>query len=294
MTDNEEQKNKEEILSQFIDELNQEKKPSMHGLDMEEDQELYKLLDTVRAVKRMKTEDVPETPEFKVYNRGSRWKGLLKYGAIAASLMIAVMAVAGNRDTLRDGLYSKNGSSKGCSGVKEESQDTAGYADDKAKASTNSQRSSCEYIQKSSSEDIATVYSSCSAAASLIGGLPEGLQIIKAVKLEDSPYTYCVSCRWDKESFMDIYILPGVKGYDMYYQNNCYSLMDGIIEDNTDTVADINKAYGEAVSTLSWSGDGFTIMIVSDRGYDEVRSMLEKITGCKSVLLSQQERDKLK
>lgn len=286
MTGNEEQKRKEELLSRFIDELNQEKKPSTDGLDMEENQELYRLFDTVMAVKRLKDEEIPETPSFKVYNKRNKWKDFLKHGAaIAACLLIVVAAALGSTGT-KDG---SNGSGKNTSEVCVESEnqnrDNEAYTDNKAEDDRLKQKNG-------SSEDLTAVYTSCSAAATLLGGLPEGLQINSAVKLENSPYTYRVSCSWDKINFMDIYILPGVNGYDMDYQSNCYSFMDGIIEDNTDAVSDINEYYGEAVSTLSWSGDGFTITIVSDRGCDEVRSMLEKITGSKAVPLSEQVKDK--
>lgn len=286
MTGNEEQKRKEDLLSQFIDELNQEKKPSINELDMEEDQELYHLLDTVMAVKRLKDEEIPETPVFKVHNKRNNWKSFLKFGTAIAACLLIVVAVAlgstGNKDGSK-GLSGK--SSNVCLGAGSQNQDTEAYVDNKTEDDRLKQKNS-------SSEDLTTVYTSCSAAATLLGGLPKGLQITSVVKLEDSPYTYRVSCSWDKESFMDIYILPGVKGYDMDYQSNCYSFMDGIIEDNTDAVSDINEYYGEAVSTLSWSGDGFTITIVSDRGCDEVRSMLEEITGSKAVPLSVQVKDK--
>lgn len=289
MTGNEEQKRKEDLLSQFIDELNDEKKPSIYDLDTEEDQELYKLFDTVRAVKRLKDEEIPETPLFNiVYNKRNKWKDLLKYGtALAACLLIVVVAMLGKtsgKDMFRESLNIKTDSSKLTSGAGNKDKNTASYAEDnKAKEDGMEQKNA-------SSEDLSTVYTSCSAAATLLGGLPKGLEIISAVKLENSPYTYRVSCSWDKENFMDIYILPGVKGYGMDYQSNCYSFMDGIIEDNTDRVSEINEYYGEAVSTLSWSGDGFTITIVSDRSYNEVRSMLEKITGSKAVPLSKQEK----
>lgn len=288
MTDNKEQKRKEELLSQFIDELNEEKKPSIYDQDLEEDQELYKLLDTVRAVKRLKDEEIPETPVFKVYNKRNKWKDLLKCGtAIAACLLIVVVAMLGKtagKDIFIKSLNIKTNSSKLTCGSGNKENNTASYSEDnKAKDDSVEQKNA-------SSEDLSTVYTSCSAAATLLGGLPKGLEIISVVKLENSPYTYRVSCSWDKKNFMDIYILPGVKGYDMDYQGNCYSFMDGIIEDNTDRVSEINEYYGEAVSTLSWSGDGFTITIVSDRSYNEVRSMLEKITGSKAVPLSKQEK----
>lgn len=284
MTGNKEQKRKEDFLSKFIDELNQEKKPSIDGLDMEEDQELYKLFDTVMAVKRLKDEEIPETPLFKVHNKRNNWKVIIKYGVgIAACLLIVVVAVFGKIRN-KNGIFNLKGkSSQVCAGAENYNQDAGAHADNKVKEEGTG--------QNTPSEDLATVYNSCSAAATLIGGLPKGLQITSVVKLEDSPYTYRVSCRWDKESFMDIYILPGIKGYDMDRQSNCYSFMDGIIEDNTNEVSEINEYYKEAVSTLSWSGDGFTISIVSDRSYDEVRSMLEKITGSKAVPLSRQEKD---
>lgn len=277
------QKHKEEKLSQFIDELNQEKKPSMKGLDVEKDQELYQLLDTVRAVKRIRTEDIPEPSEIRSYRRRNNRKGILKYGAIAACLIIAVIAV-GNKNLLKFGLSNNKGSSNVCEGAKEDSQDLTANDDGIIKEYTG--------LKSGSMENIASVYTSCNAAASLLEGLPEELQIHRVVKLENSPYTYRVSCIWDKESFMDIYILPGKKGYGMDYQNNCYSFMDGTIEENTD--AGFSGYYEAAVSTLSWSGDGFTITIVSDRGHDEIRSLLEKITGYKSIPLSQQEKNKLK
>lgn len=296
MTGNKKRKNKEDLLSQFIDELNQEKKPSIHGMDTEDDQELYQLLDTVRAVKRLKDEEVPEIPEFNGYNgirKKSKLKkgnGFWKYGAIAACLLIAVAALigkTGNKDGFMGSANSKNDSLKLSAWAGNSNHDAEAYADNKLQEKDENSLKQSGY-----SEDITTVYTSCSAAAVLLEELPESLRITSVVKLEDSPYTYRVSCSWDKESFMDIYILPGVEGYGMDYQSNCYSFMDGIIQDNTDEVTDINEYYGEAVSTLSWSGDGFTIMIVSDRECDEVRSMLEKITGSKSAPINNKETDK--
>ncbi len=285
MISKEEQQNREEMLSQFIDKLNHENKPSISGV--EEDKELLQLFDTVRAVKRFGTDDAPDVPRLKSNTAKRRWKGILKYGSLAACVIIVFFAVAGNRGKLGACLYTNDSGFAG-KGQDERSAENKEEKQDLTQNGDNTQLNSA-VMQKGSSESIAAVYTSCSAAASFLGGLPNDLRISRVIKLTDSPYTYCVSCKWDEVSFMDVYILPGTERYGMEYKNSCYSFMDGIIEENTDIGMKLRSGYGTDLNTLSWSGDSFTIMIATDRENHEVISMLEGITGYKAIPLSLQE-----
>ena len=293
MIDQNEQNHREEMLSQFIDELNREKTPFGDGPSMEADEELCQLFDTVKTVKRLKNIDVPKTPEFKGYAiKRRRRSSLLKYSSLVACIIIAVLAIAGNGSMLSNKKCSTNG-------IYDEAAHEGSIPETK-----QADKSKTDKIEKSVGDcsqamlngyevDIKSVYSSSSAAEALLRNLPDYVRVVRVLKLEEVSYTYCVSCSLDGGSFMDIYILPGVKGYAMDYKRKCYSLMEGVVEEDSITDPEIYDRYDKKVNTISWTGENFTIMFAGDMGYGQMEDILEKATGCSLTPLSQQEQENL-
>lgn len=94
MSNDKRKNDKEDILSSFIDDLNQDKKPDIYKVSEDLDDETLQLLETIRAVKRIKGNEQKHVHKNKKVNfRSRKFRGFTKFIAVAAVFVLIFTAI---------------------------------------------------------------------------------------------------------------------------------------------------------------------------------------------------------